>query len=892
MSDQKEENKAEEAKKDESKGAEGGKSSSGGGAGGEIGGAKFRSVLDTTNKLEKIVLNAEIEKFELERMRRWKVQISEIYITSQEMFDCFLQFTIGGDFRINSYNIPSKNKKGKIIHGERGYSDYTEVMEILQVDKRLKFEKEFNIEIRDSIINLMRQNLIIECWDYNTFKLNNFQGFSMIELMKIIRGSIYQSVVISKKVPGDGFNMKPVGKIEFKIIFQEIWDFVLTFEDWSATNVNYLFAKDSSIGMYPGIEFSIGHSTLKIKNKVGQKDSANPEWGSFTGGYPIRVTLNDLDNQQLTINIYEDSGQLINARKKKIIADLRGVAFNGLIKKFIPAEPPKDCNNPDNLPEILLAGKINVNNIPRYKQIGFESVINVEEIYICIYLQKLTFNQPPPFCKLPVNVFLTIEYNGKTSETTRIPIQNTEKKFNQFIYFLFGVPNDILTKSKEERRDNIIKNLKLVNEISVNLWIEDAYKCLDYIGKFDILLTDIFDKGKIVEKRYKKDDNTEISYMPKVFEGEDLFESSYLKQDVRLKYEVWFYPDDYTKNIDWPKEGIQRLVKQNPILDRVKNAVAEARDDYIQLKSKLMNTYTDFKKRFFDFIEEERDGKPVGNREIFYVKDQNGTDRIINSFLSKLTIQEIAFDEKVFLGFDIDLILKERAKIEKIILPIKNRKGLVHYIRNIRYIHSQFEHVMLSPDYFMQTRKGTKYEHTIFLACLMMNMYSNKYQMREDDEFHDRVEEELIKRLEQKGMLSEIDMKEIKKEEQVNIDSNEKMLNGKMKEIELTGRNTEKETMMSGMDKENPDISNLDAKTDKSEITKLDKTKDLTDRSVDHLLKSERVVKKTENKKGKEVLSPVEQLKKKIEEEFRKKPEFKKQKKENKFDTVRNLNIF
>ena len=107
------------------------------------------------------------------------------------MFDCFLQFTIGGDLRINSYNVPSKGKKGKIIHGARGYNDFTEVMEILNVDSRLKFAKEIKIEVRDSIISLMKQHLIIECWDYNSMKLNNFNGYSMIELMKIIKGSIY-----------------------------------------------------------------------------------------------------------------------------------------------------------------------------------------------------------------------------------------------------------------------------------------------------------------------------------------------------------------------------------------------------------------------------------------------------------------------------------------------------------------------------------------------------------------------------------------------------------------------------------------------------------------------------------------------------------------------------
>ena len=35
-------------------------------------------------------------------MRRWKVVIKEIYITPlEEMFDPFIQFTIGGDYGVN-----------------------------------------------------------------------------------------------------------------------------------------------------------------------------------------------------------------------------------------------------------------------------------------------------------------------------------------------------------------------------------------------------------------------------------------------------------------------------------------------------------------------------------------------------------------------------------------------------------------------------------------------------------------------------------------------------------------------------------------------------------------------------------------------------------------------
>jgi hypothetical protein len=334
-------------------------------------------------------------------------------------------------------------------------------------------------------------------------------GHAMIDLMRIIKGSIYQSVIISKKIP-EGNIVKPVCKIEFKIIFQEIWDFVLTFEDWSCMNINFLFHELETPDLCPGIEFRLQGSMDYVKNKVSQKGSANPEWGTFNRGYPFRGTLMELDNQNLYITLIAVDGSIINRDKKELTADIRGITVNGLIKKFVPPEASKKFQDFD-IPETLIAGKINVNNIPRYKQIGFESVINVEEIYICIFLQKLTINQPPPFCKLPTCVFLTIEFNGKVCETVRIPIQSTEKKFNQHIYFHFGVNKSILKENKDKRLQSIIENLKLTNEVSVCLWIEDAYKCLDFIGKFNILLIDIFEKGKFEEKKYKKDDNSEIS---------------------------------------------------------------------------------------------------------------------------------------------------------------------------------------------------------------------------------------------------------------------------------------------------------------------------------------------------------------------------------------------
>jgi hypothetical protein len=200
-------------------------------------------------------LNSEAEKLELERFRRWYVKIDDIYILPYDMFDAFVQFTIGGDYKVEHFDIPRKNKKLKMQSGKRGYTDCTEVIENIKVECKERFDKFICVEVRDSIINLMRQNLIIEVWDHNTIHLNEFQGMAMIDIMNIISGNIYQSVLIEKK--SDSGVKKPICKIEFKIIFQEIWDFRINFEDWGIKNVNYLFQKsDDWTHKSSGIAFS------------------------------------------------------------------------------------------------------------------------------------------------------------------------------------------------------------------------------------------------------------------------------------------------------------------------------------------------------------------------------------------------------------------------------------------------------------------------------------------------------------------------------------------------------------------------------------------------------------------------------------------------------------
>jgi isocitrate dehydrogenase len=114
------------------------------------------------------------------------------------MFDPFIQFTIGGDFGVEVFINTKKNKKIKKVNGERGFSDKTEVLRDCNVGKRYKFEKEIDTEIRDTIVNLMKQNILVEVWDWEQWSLNNLDGFYLFDIFNIVQGNICQSCIIEK----------------------------------------------------------------------------------------------------------------------------------------------------------------------------------------------------------------------------------------------------------------------------------------------------------------------------------------------------------------------------------------------------------------------------------------------------------------------------------------------------------------------------------------------------------------------------------------------------------------------------------------------------------------------------------------------------------------------
>ena len=151
----------------------------------------------TENKKKASMLTS--NKKDMELMRRWVVKIYNIYITPQEkMLDPFLQFTIGGNYKIQVLETKEGNKY-KVQNGERGYSDKTEVVENVDVQEKRPYNKIIETEMRMSYSMVEGQKLMVEVWDYNSMWMNTIIGYSTMHLEEIVNGDMNLTLMIYRK---------------------------------------------------------------------------------------------------------------------------------------------------------------------------------------------------------------------------------------------------------------------------------------------------------------------------------------------------------------------------------------------------------------------------------------------------------------------------------------------------------------------------------------------------------------------------------------------------------------------------------------------------------------------------------------------------------------------
>lgn len=362
-----------------------------------------------------------------------------------------------------------------------------------------------------------------------------------------------------------------------------------------------------------------------------------------------------------------------------------------------------------------------------------------------------------------------------------------------------------------------------------------------------------------------------MNYRPKVYSSSESFLNVF-DIDAHLDYEVWFYPEEYTKDLNIKKSD-QVFQKDNRVQIYEKILQAQRDDKFKNELKKYFFSVTNLSTRFFGFdnkhfelIDELDTMTKLKDRikdlseemQCFYILDQLGEYRIINSYLSKLTIKSFSNESADHIKQEtVEIILRQkRTEIDKIEIGIGDTiEGLMHYVKCMRF--SQYDsakkrRILLSPDYVMMNRKGSVYEHNIYFACILLNYLNEK-----KDITYEKYIEKMAKR--------ELDIVNELPDEEDNNNKNDRNLS-KIKESEgkenetLKEKNVSSNNLILDLDKTNNNIEEVAKLNPKnSTILNKNKTKEKPEKSKDKKTINQKK-KKNEEKKINLNLLKVEKI--------------------------------
>ena len=143
------------------------------------------------------------------------------------------------------YKETADGRKSHTEVGELGIVFKTEMIHNLEKGESKLMGTTIQTEVRASYYTVRQELIHVEMWDFNGWGLNRFLGIRSVPIMDIVSGSILRNMDILGKDKKDRGKLSSalnvsefvVAQVSFKVVFQEIWDFYLTFNDFKAGNL-------------------------------------------------------------------------------------------------------------------------------------------------------------------------------------------------------------------------------------------------------------------------------------------------------------------------------------------------------------------------------------------------------------------------------------------------------------------------------------------------------------------------------------------------------------------------------------------------------------------------------------------------------------------------------
>jgi len=653
------------------------------------------------------------DKVEMEKMRRWRVKINNIYITPlQKMIDPFLQFTIGGNFAVNVY----KNKKGdtyKIATGKRGYTDKTEVIENVNTPQedgsggRTPFNKVIEIEMRMSYSQINKQKIMIELWEHNNFWMNEIHCYLTIPLIDIVNGNYNVGEYMKKKEKGRKVAV-PFAYVEFNCLFQEIWDFNLYFLNWKASYLlnpkrkNEVNKKLPSTKLKIELINSVGGNMHNTSTSEIIENSATPIWTSFDDKIMFRGTTSELENNEVRITLL-DTSSIINKTISSKIVGLRGVIDFEKLKTELMIH---DKEYGENYP-VIVQGFVTLDNKPRYKQTGQNVMLFSNKKYLVIKIMRVE-NIRPAETRGIVDSFISVEWSGM-NQRTRTVKENNNPSFNEFLYFPVPLQQDWLDNIEE----NILKineELSSKNEVSFNLMIEGDDNTYDNFGIGYFYLSEIKGGKKMQEKYFAEDLKKEHNYLSEKYTGKIKLVSAFSQSNnTFLHFEAWFL-ENFPPIVDFGEKK-KKSEKRDKIPAELSKYFPRGEDRYLN---------KDFKNKIHSIFRKYSNYN-YKDRMFFNLTPQ---DQYTNLHLLTYYITPITVPEKKYSKKDIE------TNPNFFDCNITTLDEVAHFVRCFPFPSDLKNDIWSSPDFMLKLRKGNVEEHAILMACLMCGLKKTNIKIK------------------------------------------------------------------------------------------------------------------------------------------------------------------
>ena len=653
------------------------------------------------------------DKVQMELIRRWEVKIFNIYITpySEDKLDPFIQFTIGGDYAVSVI----KDKKGKTLKrptGERGFSNKTEVQSLVDTLERRPFESNITTEVRMSYSMINNQKLMVELWDHSSFFMNTIMGYSTCNLIDIVNGNVNMSLDIVKRTDKKK-RPKLQATVEFKILFQEIWDYKITFLNVKLENILSSKQQRSNKSPIPTLQLSIELEDGNEANFLNLKKSANkliksekvagsisPQFSDFDGVLLYRGTSSNFESQNLLIKLMSYSNLFSRVLSTKVV-NLQGIFEFERIKSDFPMIDEKN-NEKYN---IKFEASMKIEEDTKFKQKGDNTTIYSTKKYLCIDIKRVE-NIRPAEKRGIVDSFISIEYTG-ISQRTRTVKENNSPAFNETLYFLCPI--------KEEHLKDINKNVQKINEqfaknneVVFNLMIEGDDGTYDNLGMATFHLSDLKAEGNLQQRKAYADDlKKDIKYMSRIYTGKLKLVSAFsLSNTTYVNFDAWFL-SDFPDTVDFGEKKSKKDMGDKIPVELGYNLKNTKETDmfYEMFKKSIVDAF----RQYVNYSYKDRSFLEV------YQMDQYKNNHLLPYYLSSIslpiknfTISEVEFNP-LFHNYNLTTL-----------------DEIAHFVRCFPINLEQTENVWSSPDYVIKIRKGSLEDHSILMACLMLGLKKTK----------------------------------------------------------------------------------------------------------------------------------------------------------------------